>query len=105
MLEGDIRQYFAIPPHKPNLLYIIGEKDRFGIHHTQDVFNYWYNTAGKINIWPNQLPEQKKWFIVVPGLEHPHSNNTSKALNLQNYTELKKLLITFFNTVQKDYYD
>ncbi|MCB0748159.1 MAG: alpha/beta hydrolase, partial [Ignavibacteriae bacterium] len=95
LTDGDIRRHNSNPPHNPKILYIIGEKDMFDWRQTQKCFNHWYGTEGIINVWPKDLLEQNKWFIVAPGLEHPDDDNYNRALNIKNYPEIYGLIHQF----------
>jgi len=69
--DGDLRNHDPSPSHRPKVLYLMGDRDIYGIEETRQIWGHWYpSERAKSEVWPSQAPRQNKWFITVPNAGH-----------------------------------
>jgi len=69
--DGDIEHHDGHPAHVPTVLYLIGDQDEFGWKNSKRCYDHWYNgTSATFDVWPEDAPEEKKWFILAKGKGH-----------------------------------
>ena len=98
LAAGDVRQYPAHPEHQPRLLYVMGDQDHYDWKQTRKIYDHWYSgSPATFNEWPAAKPAERKWFVLIPGAQHP-DNNPDK-FTLLTWPPLIPLLDEFLEIV------
>lgn len=69
--DGDPCNHTQYPPGNPRILYVFGEEDAYEPAKGHRTWSHFYpDSHAERDVWPDQAPDQKKYFISVPGYRH-----------------------------------
>ena len=69
--DGDPREFATETPHRPPLLYIVGDRDLYDWTATRLIYDWWGTpNAGELNETPLTFSDRSRWLILVEGAEH-----------------------------------
>ena len=69
--DGDPRTFVTATPHRPPLLYIVGDRDLYDWTATRLIYDWWATpNAGELNETPLTFPDRSRWFILVEDAVH-----------------------------------
>jgi len=71
LLDGDLTFHDCSPPHRPRILYIMGDKDEYGFEATKRVWDHIYKGENAdFDVNRSDAPKQNKWFRLAKGFRH-----------------------------------
>lgn len=71
LTDGDPRRHTQHPPGNPRILTIFGQEDSYEPDKSLQVWSHFYpESHAQPGLWPDQAPNQRKYFITVPGYCH-----------------------------------
>ena len=92
--DGDIRRHPAHPAHEPFVLYIMGDRDQYGPEKTKKAYGHWYQGEPELEGFaPCQEPRARKWFVSIPGAEHPGSKGQYHVWHFPGFNDILKTFL------------
>jgi pimeloyl-ACP methyl ester carboxylesterase len=96
--NGDIRNISQPQDHRPLVCYIMGDKDRYDINATQEVFEHWHHgETGGYDISIKENPGINKFFYRVNGAIHPDR----AGYQVWDWDKFNQVKSEFFNRILK----